>query len=159
MQCIIYVKQPDLGGYYYSQQSRIELFSIYRFSFSLHIYSHLSLININKLQMSIPHMLTIPNLSLQTCSILYGMGISAPWLINAYTTCLDRFGGAESSWTPRKGDINITTYVSTLFNALQMLETQIREVITTVNSLEQRSLVFPGLALVYTYIRIYHGLI
>ena len=46
--------------------------------------------------------------------------------------------------------------VSTLFNALDMLETYIREVITTVNGLEWRSLVFPGLALVYTYIRIYH---
>ena len=55
--------------------------------------------------MSIPHMLTIPNLSLQTCSILYGVGISAPWLINAYTTCLDRLGAAESSWTPQMNDL------------------------------------------------------
>jgi hypothetical protein len=40
-----------------------------------------------------------------------------------------------------------------------MLKTKIREVITTVNSLEYRPSVYTGLALFYTYIRIYHGLI
>ena len=56
--------------------------------------------------------------------------------MNAYTTCLDRFGAAKSGQTPRKCGINWGINVSTLFNALYMLEIQIWGVITTVNSLE-----------------------
>ena len=36
---------------------------------------------------------------------IVGHGYKCPRLINTNMTCLDRFGGAESSWTPQMSDL------------------------------------------------------